>query len=142
MNSAFIPIGMAIIGGVLYHVSQKAVPKAVSPFAAIIIAYAIGILVCAVFLMIDSSQNSFLASLKASNWSVVSLGLGAVIIEGGFLLAYRAGWNISTASVVSNITVALLLLPIGLIVFNERLSMRTIFGVAFCLLGLFLISKR
>jgi len=127
---------------VLYHVSQKAVPKEVSPFAAIIIAYAIGILLCIVAMAFDPAGRSFAASLKASNWAVIALGVGAAVIEVGFLLAYRAGWNINSASVICNIVVALLLIPIGLLAFKEHLSLRSAAGIGCCLVGFYLLSKR
>ncbi len=142
MKSFYLPILMAIGGGVLYHVSQKSVPKEVSPFAAIIIAYAVGIVLCAVALTLDSGGRSFAASVKATNWAVISLGVGAAVIEVSFLLAYRAGWNINSASVVMSISVALLLVPIGLLAFKEHLSSRGIAGIGCCLVGLYLLSKR
>ncbi|HEV8661075.1 MAG TPA: hypothetical protein VGS96_20930 [Thermoanaerobaculia bacterium] len=43
----------------------------------------------------------------------VAIGLAIVAIDLGFLLAYRAGWRISTASVAANTTAALILLPTG-----------------------------
>lgn len=142
MRPTILPIAVAVMGGVLYHVSQKSVPRTVSPFSAIIIAYAIGIGICAIGLAVDPAESSFLDSIKHSNWSVIGLGVGAAVIEIGFLLAYRAGWNISQASVVMSISVALILIPVGLIAFKEHLSLRSVAGVAFCLLGLYLISKK
>ena|SRR5215813_912343 len=142
MRSYFLPMAMVVFGGVRYHVSQKSVPRTVSPFVAIMIAYAIGIALCAVGLAFDRGGVSLLDSIKDSNWAVVALGAGALIIEVGFLLVYRAGWNVSQASVVASISVALLLIPIGLIVFKERLSLRSAAGIACCLLGLYLISKK
>ena len=142
MKSFYLPILMTIFGGVLYHVGQKAVPSTVHPFAAVIIAYSVGIALCIVGLAFDSSGSSLAASFKATNWAVVSVGLGAVIIEIGFLLAYRAGWNINSASVVCNISVALLLIPIGLLAFREHLSLRHAAGIGCCLIGLYLLSKR
>src|SRR5215510_7903155 len=99
MRSHFLPIAMIVFGGVLYHVAQKSVPRTVSPFAAIMIAYAIGIALCAIALAFDHRSDPLLDSVKNSNWAVAALGLGALIIEVGFLLAYRAGWNVSVASV-------------------------------------------
>ena len=142
MKSFYIPILMAIGGGVLYHISQKAVPKEVSPFAAIIIAYAVGIVLCAVAMAMNPTGLSFVASLKVANWAVVGLGIGAAVIEVGFLLAYRAGWNINSASVVMSISVALLLIPIGLFAFKEHLSSRSAAGIGCCLIGLYLLSKK
>jgi drug/metabolite transporter (DMT)-like permease len=141
MRSHFAPIVMIIFGGVLYHVSQKSVPRAINPFAAIMFAYAIGAALCAIALSFDRGGATLLDSVKNSNWAVVTLGVGALIIEVGFLLAYRAGWNISVASVVTNISVALILIPVGLLVFKEHLSLRSAAGIACCLLGLYLISK-
>src|SRR5262245_17641157 len=122
------PILLTIGGGVLYHVAQKAVPRQVNPFAAIIIAYAIGIVCCLVALLFVPAERSLTESWHAANWAVWLLGVGAVIIEIGFLLAYRAGWQISRTSVVANTSVALVLLPIGLLVFREQLSWRNAAG--------------
>ncbi len=142
MNSFYFPILMTISGGVLYHVGQKAIPQTVHPFAAVIIAYAVGILLCTAGLFFDPSGRSFLASVKDANWAVIAVGVGAVVIEVGFLLAYRAGWNINSASVVCNISVALLLIPIGLLAFREHLSLRQAAGIGCCLIGLYLLSRK
>lgn len=142
MNSSLLPLALAVVGGVLYHVAQKLIPSGISPFAAIIVAYAVGIGLCLLALFFEPAERSLGQSIKQMNWTVFVLGLGAVIIEIGFLLAYRAGWNISLASVITNISVALILLPIGLLAFREHVSARNAAGIAFCLFGLYLISKK
>jgi drug/metabolite transporter (DMT)-like permease len=136
------PILLAIGGGVLYHVAQKTVPRQVNPFAAIIVAYVIGIVCCLVALLVIPAERSLVDSWRVANWAVYLLGIGAVIIEVGFLLAYRAGWNISRTSVVANTSVALVLLPIGLLIFREHLSWRNAAGIGCCLLGLYLLSQK
>lgn len=142
MKASFLPLAMAVLGGVLYHVAQKAVPSAVSPFAAIIIAYLVGSALCAVAMICAVAGPSFRDSLSAANWAVYLLGLAAMMIEVGVLLVYRAGWEISLASVVINISVAAVLVPLGVLVFKEQLSLRRLAGIACCLLGLYLLSKR
>lgn len=52
------------------------------------------------------------------------------------------GWNISVASVTINILVVLALIPIGLLAYKEHLSARNVAGIACCLVGLYLISKK
>lgn len=138
----FLPLLLTVTGGVLYHVGQKSLPREVPPFAAILLAYLGGILCCGVALLLAPAERPFLESVRAANWAVWLLGVGAVIIEIGFLLAYRAGWQISVASVVSNISVALVLLPVGLWLFRETLTWRTSVGVACCLVGLYLLSQK
>ncbi|SRR6266568_800800 len=137
-----LPILMAVTGGVLYHVSQKSVPKQVDPFAAIIIAYAIGIICCLLALVVVPSERPLLESWRAWNWAVCLLGFSAAVIEISILLAYRAGWNISVTSVVINISVALVLLPVGLLLFREQLSWLNAAGIACCLLGLYLLVPK
>lgn len=139
---SFFPLLLAITGGVLYHIGQKAVPRAVSPFAAILLAYAIGIVCCVIALVAVPAERPLSESFRAANWAIVLIGIGAVVIEIGFLLAYRAGWNISTASVISNISVALMLLPVGLFLFKETLTWRNAIGVVCCLVGLYLLSQK
>jgi drug/metabolite transporter (DMT)-like permease len=58
------------------------------------------------------------------------------------LLTYRVGWNISLASITCSVAVALVLLPIGVFAFKEQLSLKNIIGLALCLAGLFLVTKK
>jgi drug/metabolite transporter (DMT)-like permease len=142
MRSVYLPIAMIIFGGLLYQVAQKAIPKTAFPLHAIIIAYLAGILVCALFTLFFSSESSFFNSLKESNWAIFTVGIGAAFIEIGFLLAYRIGWNLASTSVLVNIAIAVLLIPIGLILFKEKLSVSQSFGIALCIIGLLLIARK
>jgi len=82
------------------------------------------------------------ASLKATNWASLLLGFAVVGFELGFLLAYRMGWNISVAGLLSNTLVALFLIPIGFVLFRENISLTGISGVLLCIASLILISKK
>ena len=61
--------------------------------------------------------------------------------ELGFLLAYRSGWRISVAAVATNVAVTLLLVPIGIVIFKDHLSLRNVIGLIFCVLGLVLVVR-
>lgn len=142
MKSFYAPIILAIVGGVIYQVSQKSIPQTVHPFAAIIVAYVTGIVLCGIGLLIDPAVRSWASSLTGTNWAVIGVGVGATTVEIGFLLAYRTGWNLNAASVVMSISLSLLLIPIGLLAFKEHLTLRAAAGIGCCLLGLYLLSKR
>jgi multidrug transporter EmrE-like cation transporter len=85
--------------------------------------------------------GSLSASLRQLNWAVAGIGVGAALIEVGFLLVYRSGWPLSIASVIVNVAAAIILVPAGLSMFEERLSLSKVLGGALCLLGLVLISR-
>lgn len=142
MKNFYLPIALAVGGNVLYHLSQKSMPKAVNPLFVITIAYVVGIIVCLLYSLAYPNDKSFMDTLRESNWAVYAMGVAAVIVEVGFLLAYRAGWNISTATVVCSTAVTLVLIPIGVLAFKEHLSVRNVVGLLFCMLGLILVAKK
>lgn len=124
-----------------YHLAQKSIPKEINPFYAMIIAYATGIVVLAVCVLVFPGNKSFVSSLAQSNWAIFVVGVAAACIEVGFLLAYRSGWRISVAAVATNVAVTLLLVPVGILIFKDHLSLRNILGLIFCLVGLVLVIR-
>lgn len=70
------------------------------------------------------------------------LGFAIVLLELGFLLAYRCGWNVGTASIISTVIVTLLLVPIGLIVFHEGISAKNIVGIILCVIGMIFMNLK
>lgn len=142
MRGAWLPITLTVAGAVLYHVSSKSTPKAAHPLAAIVGAYAVGIAACLlVGFLWPSTERAPFAALRGLGWSVAGLGLGAAMIEVGFLVAYRAGWPLNTASLFVNVAAAVLLIPIGLALFAERVSPARAVGIVMCVAGLFLLSR-
>lgn len=142
MKNFYFPLVLAVGGNLLYHLSQKSMPKAANPLYVITIAYLVGIALCLLYGFIYPNERTFMETLRESNWAVYAMGVGAVIIELGFLLAYRAGWNISTAAVACSTAVTLMLIPIGVLVYKEHLSLRNVVGLLFCMLGLILVAKK
>src|SRR2546423_2509052 len=143
MSGFYFAFGLTVIGMVLYHLSQKAVPKETNPFFVIAIAYIVGVALCLIFALdIPAGKKSFVETFKASNWAVFTLGAAAALIEMGFLLAYRTGWRISIAAVATNAAAALVLIPIGLLVFKDHLSIKNVVGLIFCLVGLALLMRQ
>ena len=141
MSAFYFPFLLTVGGMLFYHISQKSIPKETNPFLVTIMAYAVGILLCAVALVAYPGKKSLAESFRQSNWAVFMLGAAAAAIEIGFLLAYRNGWKISIAAVATNAAVTVMLIPIGIIAFKVHLSLRNIFGLLFCILGLALVVK-
>ena len=132
MQTYFFPFALTVGGMLVYHVAQKNIPVALNPCHATIMAYVAGILLCALFGITYAGNRSILVSLKDSNWAVWGMGIGAAAIEVGFMLAYRSGWRISLTAVATNVAATVILIPIGLLVFKENLSLRNVIGVLFC----------
>ena len=141
MRTFYFPLGLAVCGMLFYHLGQKSIPRGINPFYATIIAYAAGIAVLAVCALTFPGDKSLMNSVKESNWAVFVVGVAAACIEVGFLLAYRSGWRISVAAVATNVAVTLMLVPIGVVIFKDHLSLRNVLGLIFCVLGLVLVVR-
>jgi uncharacterized membrane protein len=141
MSAFYLPFALTVGGMLFYHIAQKSIPKEMNPFLVTILAYVVGIVLCAVCALAYPSRRPLVESLKESNWAVFTLGVAAASIEIGFLLAYRAGWRISVAAVATNAAVTVMLIPIGVIIFKDHLSLRNILGLIFCILGLVLVAR-
>jgi uncharacterized membrane protein len=135
-------IALVVISNVAYHLFQKATPTTVHPMAALTVTYGVALLVCLILLPFYPSPEGTAASLSKVNWTSVGLGLSVVGLELGFLVAYRAGWPISLAGLVSNVMVGMLLLPMGLILMREKLSWINLLGIAVCLVGIILVNLK
>ncbi|MBN1264317.1 MAG: EamA family transporter [Anaerolineales bacterium] len=138
VNALILTIG----SNILYHIFQKLTPGNLHPMIALMVTYLTAAILCAMLMPLFPGQPGILASLKQINWSSIALGAAIVGLEAGFLLAYRAGWNISLAAGVSNVALTVLLIPIGLLFFHEKLTTANWIGMVLCLAGLVLINMR
>lgn len=136
----YFSILLAIASSALYHLSQKQIPAAVNPAVSIIVTYVVSLLLCLVILVFLPPENGLKAALKQLNWATYALAFSLVGLELGFLLVYRAGWNIGIAAVLVNVVASLLLVPVALYVFKDRLSAVNIIGILVCLAGLLMLN--
>ena len=141
MKLFYASLAVTVAGNVLYHLSQKSIPGGVHPIVSMIASYATAIVLSLGVLVAFPPRDPLFAEVKRLNWATLALGLSIVAVELGYLLAYRAGWRVSIASVTSNSAVALVLLPTGLLFFREHLSTTNMFGLVFCVIGLLLVAR-
>lgn len=134
--SGLVPIAMIVIGGVLYHVSQKSTPRGVDPFFSLAISFGLAAIAC---LLIFFFRGATAGQMKLVNWTAYGLALSVVGIESGYLIAYRAGYRINLTSLACNTAIAVILILIGGMVYSERLAPRHLAGAVVCLIGLTLL---
>ncbi|HKY79643.1 MAG TPA: EamA family transporter [Anaerolineales bacterium] len=135
-------IALTILSNILYHLFQKVIPGNVNPLVSLAVTYLVAAIATLLLLPLFPLQGALAAEVRKVNWASIALGGVIVGLELGFLLAYRAGWNLSLANLVSNTTVAILLIPFGLLLFKEDLSPLNILGVILALAGLVLVNLR
>jgi drug/metabolite transporter (DMT)-like permease len=133
---------LIVVSNVIYQVSQKSVPHGAHPLVATIVAYCVSLVLCFALLPFMPLQTSIGEAVRELNWASYALGASIVGVELGFLLAYRAGWDISIGAVIANALLMAILVPIGVLVFKEELTASRVVGMLLCVAGVVLIARK
>lgn len=135
------PILMVVGANTVYNITTKSTPAEVNSFASLAISYLVAAAGSAALFFATSQNKNIISELSKTNWTAYVLGFAVIALEFGYICIYRAGWKVSVASLVANITLACVLLIVGLILYREALSLRQIIGMIVCAAGLVLIAK-
>lgn len=136
------PIALVVLSNTVYQICAKAVPQSMSPFASLTVTYAVGAVFSAIMYFVFSRNGNLIAEYGKLNWGPFVLGIVIVGLEVGWIYAYKAGWQVSTASIVQSAFLALALIFVGWFAYREALSWNKIAGVLVCLVGLGLINYK
>lgn len=134
------PILLILLSNTVYNICTKSTPGNVNAFGALMITYAVATIFTAViFVFLVKPENVFI-ELSHVNWTSVVLGMVIVGLELGYIFAYRAGWKVSSASLVANIGLAIVLIFVGAVLYGENITLKQVMGILICCVGLFLIN--
>ena len=142
MLSYIWPIALVVISNTLYQVCAKSVPDGMNPLASLTVTYLVGAVVSCVMYFILNRNANLLREIRLTNWAPIVLGIVIVGLEVGFIYAFRAGWQISMAQIVSSAILAVILIFAGYLLYHEAITWNKIVGIIVCLAGLVLINYR
>nr|WP_092074495.1 EamA family transporter [Dendrosporobacter quercicolus]NSL49116.1 EamA family transporter [Dendrosporobacter quercicolus DSM 1736]SDM98972.1 EamA-like transporter family protein [Dendrosporobacter quercicolus] len=138
----YLTMTLTILANLFYHILQKSISPVIHPLFSLLVTYVTAIVVVLIVYPFYPSSFSFYDNLKGLNWASAALALAIIGLELGFLLAYRAGWDISLAAIISNVSVSVLLIPIGILLFKETITAVNTVGLLFCIIGIILTSSK
>ncbi len=142
MLSYIWPLALVVLSNTLYQICAKSVPDGMNPLASLTVTYLIGAAVsCALYYLLNRDANLF-REIRLTNWAPIVLGIVIVGLEVGFIYAFRAGWQISMAQIVSSAVLAVILIFVGYLLYHEAITWNKIVGIIVCLAGLVLINYR
>lgn len=136
------PLGLVVLSNVVYQICAKSVPGGLNPFASLTITYLVGAAVSLILYFALTKSPDLLKEYSKLNWAPFVLGLVIVGLEVGFIYAYKAGWQVSTASLVEGTALAVALIFVGFLAYKEAITWNKLVGIAICLVGLFFINHK
>lgn len=131
-----------VASNILYNICSKSIPEKANPFSSLFITYLTAAIITIIAFKFYKADKGLFQSFKDLNWTSIVLGFCIVGLEFGYIMAYRAGWNISIGSLVANILLALMLIPVGILFFKEGFGLNKTIGIVFCIIGLIFINKK
>lgn len=140
MTLFYFSIALTICSSALYHFMAKSTPANVNFTVSLLVTYAVAFAVTLLGFFFFPVQNGLAAEIKQLNWASIGLAIAIVGIEFGFLLVYRSGWNLGIAAVLTNVVASLILVPVAILVFKDRISWVNVAGIFVCLAGLVMLN--
>ncbi len=135
------PVALVVLSNVFYHIIAKSTPNESNAFLSLTVTYIVAAIVSFVmFLFQGGLHKSIIEEAGKLNWTALVLGVCIIGLELGNILAYRAGWKISNASLIANIVLACILVFVGKFAYMETVTVKQIIGVITCIVGLVLIN--
>lgn len=141
MLAYILPIALVVFSNVIYMICAKSVPGDINPLASLTVTYLCGACVSGLLYFILNKDANLLREYRHLNWAPFVLGIAIVGLEVGFIYAYKAGWQVSTASTVQSAFLAVALIFVGVLLFHEVITWNKVVGIAICLVGLVFLNK-
>jgi drug/metabolite transporter (DMT)-like permease len=136
----YFSITLTIFSSALYHFTAKSTPSNVNFTVSLLVTSAIAFVVTLIGFFFLPAKDGIIAELKKLNWASIVLAIAVVGIEFGFLLTYRAGWSLGIAAVLVTVLASLILVPVAIFVFKDKISWVNILGIVVCLAGLVMLN--
>lgn len=137
----YLPVFIVVASNVFYHLCAKASPAGLNTFAGLAVTYAVGAATALALYFLTAKNADLLAEYSRLNWTSFVLGVAVVGLEAGFILMYKAGWQVSTAQIVASALLEIVLLFLGALVYKEPVTAQKLLGAAVCVGGLYLMSR-
>jgi len=136
----YFSIILAICSSALYHFTAKSTPLNVNFTVSLLVTYGVALVVVLFTFFFFPIKNGLSFELRQLNWASIGLAIAIVGIEFGFLLTYRSGWNLGIAAVLVNVVASLILVPVAIFIFKDKISWVNILGILVCLVGLVMLN--
>lgn len=133
---------IAVIGMIGYQYFVKQVPETLNPMVSIIAMYAAVLIIGIVLMLIFPIAGGLKQHIGKLSWIQIALAISILMVELGFLLMYRYGWNLSSGGLITGAIVNVVLVGIGVALLGEKVTLINAIGIVLSILGVSLVSYR
>ncbi|MBQ0001837.1 MAG: EamA family transporter [Clostridiales bacterium] len=136
------PIALVVLSNVVYQICAKSVPAEMNAFASLTVTYLVAALFSLVMFFAMGKDTNLTQEYSKLNWAPFLLGVVIVGLEIGLIFAYKVGWPVSIAVNVESAFLAVALIVVGKVVYQEPVTWNKVVGIAICMGGLALVNYK
>ncbi|MBI9044630.1 MAG: EamA family transporter [Anaerolineaceae bacterium] len=138
----YISALLAIFGAIGYQYFVKHIPESINPIVSLIGMYIAVLIISSILLLFFPPEGGISSHIRQLNWIQLALAGSVILIELGYLLMYRYGWNLSTGNLITGVFINIILVTLGVALLGEKLRMVNLFGIVLSIIGVTLVSYR
>ena len=142
MISYVWPICLVVLSNVAYQICAKSVPGDMNPLASLTITYFVGAITSGILYYVLERSGNLIREYGKMNWAPIVLGIVIVGLEVGWIYAYKAGWQVSKGFIVQSAFLAVALIFVGYLFYQETITWNKLVGIGICLVGLVFINLK
>jgi len=131
---------VAIVGAVAYQFFIKKVTPTINPLVNVLGIYLVVLGFTVVALLIYPIPDGIFTHIRKLNYIQLILAVCIFMMEIGFLLMYRYGWNLSSGNLVTGVFINILLVGLGIFFLREKINFLNLLGVVLSIIGVALMS--
>ena len=138
----YISAFVAILGAVGYQYFVKQIPESINPIVSVLGIYIAALVLGLILLPLFPQEGGLLKHIRKVNWTQLAVAGSVILLELGFLLMYRNGWNLSIGNLVTGVFVNIILVGFGVWLLGEKVNLINGIGMFLSIIGVALISYR
>lgn len=139
----YMPILLIVFSNIIYQTCTKSLPNKLDAFASLTVTYSTAAIFAFIlfFTTHKSGVNSLIMEYSKINITSFLIGAAVVGIDLGNRYMYKAGWTINSGYIVQSISVSIVLMFVGLLLYGESITLSKITGIIFCIIGILFINR-
>ena len=123
-----------------YQYFVKQIPASINPVVSVLGMYLAVLVMGLVLLPFIPPEGGLIKHIRQLNWTKLVVAGSVMLIELGFLLMYRSGWDLSTGNLVTGVFVNIILVSLGVWLLGENVTLINGIGIILSIIGVTLIS--
>ena len=138
----YIAPTIVLLGAVSFHYFAGRIPTSLNPIVAVTATYVAIAIIAACLIPLFPSDGVLAKQVRQLSWIQIAMAISVILLDIGFILMYRNGWDISTGNLVTSVFTNIALLLIGALIIGDKATLTNIAGVLICIAGVAMIGYK